>query len=559
MKYYIGVDVGTVSVRSALFDNSGRLVKESNRVIQIWSPKPDYYEQSSDDIWNGVLHTVKKILSDSGVTKEQIGGIGFDATCSLVVIGDDGQPVTISPSDKSECNVIMWMDHRAIDQAGRINSTQHPVLKGSGGQISVEMEPPKLLWIKENLPKTWQKARHFFDLPDYLTWKATGSLSRSLCSLVCKWMYQADESGQNEWDDEFWNIVGLGDIVTEKYQRCGTDVKSPGETCGQGLTNEAAEQLGLVPGTPVGTSIIDAHAGVLGCIGCVAENDDFKMPEITSRLSMICGTSTCHMIMSRDAIFVPGVWGPYYSSILPGLWNSEGGQSAVGKVIDFVVESHPVYEKLKQTSDQEDVHVHTLLHDRLKEMTIENKLSSLSELTKNVHIWPDFHGNRSPLADPGLKGMMSGLTLSSDLDDLAVRYLATVQSLAYGTRHIIEELVKHGHKIEVLYMCGGLRKNQLYVETHVDVTGIPAILPHEEESVLLGSAILGASASGHFLNIQEAVEKMGGKGRLMKPNIRQSDYHDKKYKVFLKMVEHQKEYSMIMNSCSLGYCKSLTS
>lgn len=546
MTYYIGVDVGSESVRSALFDSHGHLISESKQTIQIWSPRAGYYEQSSDDIWSGVVKTVKKILFDSGVKKDEIGGIGFDGTCSLVVIGEEGKPLTVSPSGKLGCDIIMWMDHRAVDQANRINTTHHPVLKFTGGQISVEMEPPKLLWIKENLPDTWNKAQHFFDLPDYLTWKATGSLSRSLCSVTCKWTYQADDKGRSEWSDEFWNVIGLSDFVKEKYQRCGTDVKSPGDVCGQGLTNEIADQLGLLPNTPVGISIIDAHAGVLGCVGCEADNEHFTMPEITSRVSLICGTSTCHMIMSKESIFVPGIWGPFYSSILPGLWDTEGGQSAAGKVIDFVVETHPAYEQLKQIAVQRKLHFHTVLDDRLSELAKENNVPTLSQITKNIHIWPDFHGNRSPLDDPTLRGMISGLTLCSDLDDLAVRYLATIQALAYGTKHIFDVMVKSGHKIELMYMCGGLRKNQLYVKTHVDVTGIPTILPNEEESVLLGAAILGASASNNFSNIQEAMKKMGGKGKLLKPDPEDKHYHDQKYKVFLKMVEHQRDYAAIM-------------
>lgn len=548
MKYYIGVDVGTGSVRSALFDSHGNLVTVATEKIKIWTPSADYYEQSSFNIWNAVIHTIKKILSDSEVKKEEIGGIGFDATCSLVVIGKNDSSITVSPSGKPECNIIMWMDHRAVDQTERINSTHHSLLKNTGGQISVEMEPPKLMWMKENLPDTWKSAIHFFDLADYLTWKATGNLSRSLCSLTCKWTYQADDLGHRGWNDEFWEIIGLDDFVKEKYQRCGTDVKSPGDFCGQGLTNEAAEQLGLVPGTAVGTSIIDAHAGVLGCVGCVAEDEHFAMPDITSRMTMICGTSTCHMIMSKEAIFVPGVWGPYYSPILPGLWNAEGGQTAAGKLIDFIVETHPAYQKLKDTASERNLHIYEVLEDRLLQLTNEHKVSAMSQLTKHLHIWPDFHGNRSPLSDPALKGMLSGLTLSSDIDDLAVKYLATVQALAYGTRHIIDEMVKSGHKIELIYICGGLSKNHVYVKTHVNVTGISAILPNEQESVLLGAAMLGASASGNFDNVQDAVKQMGGKGKLIRPDLQERQYHDKKYQVFHRMVQHQREYTATMDS-----------
>jgi ribulose kinase len=75
-------------------------------------------------------------------------------------------------------NIIMWMDHRAEKQTKFINELNHPLLKFVGGKISVEMEVPKLLWLKENLRDSWASADRFFDLPDFLTWKATGVDSR---------------------------------------------------------------------------------------------------------------------------------------------------------------------------------------------------------------------------------------------------------------------------------------------------------------------------------------------------------------------------------------------
>ncbi|TIW51375.1 MAG: ribulokinase, partial [Mesorhizobium sp.] len=151
--------------------------------------------------------------------------IGFDATCSLVVIGDDGEPLPVGRSGDSDRNIIVWMDHRALDQTRRINALRHPVLDYVGGVISPEMETPKLLWLKENLPETFAKARHFFDLADYLTWRVTGSLARSVCTLACKWTYLGHE---RRWDDSYFHAVGLGGLADEGFARIGTEVVDPG-------------------------------------------------------------------------------------------------------------------------------------------------------------------------------------------------------------------------------------------------------------------------------------------------------------------------------------------
>ena len=103
-------------------------------------------------------------------------GIGFDATCSLVAVDESGQPVTVSLSGDPQRNIILWQDHRAVEEAKEVNSSQHPVLSFVGGCISPEMQPPKLLWLKRHLYEDcWKKAGHFFDLADYLTYKATSS------------------------------------------------------------------------------------------------------------------------------------------------------------------------------------------------------------------------------------------------------------------------------------------------------------------------------------------------------------------------------------------------
>lgn len=106
---------------------------------------------------------------------------------------------------------------------------------------------------------------------------------------------------------------------------------------------------------------------------------------------------------------------------------------------------------------------------------------------------------------------------------------------------------KAGHSVEIIYMCGGLSKNSLYVETHANVLGLPVVLPQEEESVLVGSAVLGASASKDFSTIQDAMLSMCGEGTVTEPSKSEAEFHDKKYQVFRKMVEDQKQYRAIMN------------
>ncbi|XP_072022045.1 LOW QUALITY PROTEIN: FGGY carbohydrate kinase domain-containing protein-like [Amphiura filiformis] len=499
---FVGVDVGTGSVRAALVDAKGTILKTCQHVIKIFEPQPGYYEQSSDNIWEACRTAVKGAVGD--INPEKVKGVGFDATCSLVVLDDKFQSITVSPTGCPTRNIIMWVDHRPETQTNSINATKHKVLKFVGGQMSVEMQPPKLLWLKQNMPNTWSKAGHFFDLADFMTWKATGATSRSLNTLVCKWAYQPNSEGARHWDDSFWQQIGLGDLIENNYAKIGSEVLKPGTPVGSGLTAEAAKEFGLCEGTAVGTGIIDCHAGGVGMLACNVEG--FNLPcqdkPITSRLALICGTSSAHIAVNQDPLFVPGVWGPFYSVMHPELWTHEGGQSIGGKLIDHVIHTHPAFKELEERASKSGESVYETLNNMLPSIAALRRSSSPATLTKDLHMWPDYHGNRSPLADPTLKGMISGLTLSTSIEDLAIKYLATVQALAHGTKHVNDAMESSGHKFATLFACGGLSKNSLFLQVHADITGLPIVLPKETECVLVGSAILGAAAAGHYTNVQ---------------------------------------------------------
>lgn len=538
----LGVDVGTSSARAGLFDATGARRGVGVAPFETWRDTDDFVEQSSEGIWRACGEAIRAALEDAGAAPDDVAAIGFDATCSLVVVDAEGRPVSVSPSADDDRNVIVWMDHRAMDQTARINATGHDVLKYVGGTMSPEMEPPKLLWLKEHRPESWARAARFFDLPDWLGFRASGADARSLCTTVCKWTYVGKEG---RWDDSFFRQIGLGDLVDEGYRRIGTAIRPMGERAG-GLTEVAARELGLAPGIDVAVSIIDAHAGGLGLLGAHVEGDtSIDAAGLETRLALIGGTSSCHMAVSAEPRFIEGVWGPYWSAMVPGMWLTEGGQSATGALIDHVIRSHARGAELEADARREGTTVYAKLNERLD--ALAEAVSFPAALTRELHVLPYFHGNRSPRADPTLRGMISGLKLTDSVDALALAYLATIQAIAHGTRHIVDALNGAGYAIDTLVATGGDIKNPVFVREHADATGCRVVLPEEDEAVLLGAAMLAAVASGATPDLVTAMRTMSRARTTLAPggdDVRA--FHEKKHRVFHRMHADQLAYRASM-------------
>lgn len=542
MPYFLGVDVGTGSARAGVFDEVGILKGTFAHDIPAFRPRPGYVQQSSADIWTAVSTAIRGAVNAADIGGAEVAGIGFDATCSLVVTDAASSPVSVCPDGASDQDVIVWMDHRALKDAEEINKIGGAVLSHVGGTISPEMEMPKLRWLKRELPDSWATAARFYDLPDWLVHRATGGETRSLCSTVCKWTYLGHKGRDGVgWDNAFLDSIGLSELTQDNHAAIGATLAAPGDVAGH-LSATTSAELGLAEGTPVSASLIDAYAGALGTLG-VAGKDTLNL---TERLAVIAGTSTCHIGVSVEPVFVPGVWGPYFDVMLPGLWANEGGQSAAGALLDAVIARHSAADYLRAQATGEGRRISELLDARLTAMGPETAI-----LTHDRHVQPDFIGNRSPLAEPERKGAIVGLTLDTGADDLALDYLATIQALAYGTRHIIEEMRAAGAPIGALVVSGGLARNALFVREMADATGAQVIVPAQTEPVMLGSAILGAVAGGAYPDLESAMTAMSGSGEIIEPRADLAAYHTRKYRVFRQMQRDYAHYLTLMQEESL--------
>ncbi|WP_250523312.1 MULTISPECIES: FGGY-family carbohydrate kinase [unclassified Caballeronia] len=522
-RYVVGVDVGTGSARAGIFDTAGNMAASAKKDITLFHESGGIVEQSSGEIWSAVCHAVKAALAQAAIAPESVAGISFDATCSLVVLGDGGKPLPVGPSEQAERDIVVWMDHRAIGQAERINATGHAVLKYVGGRISPEMETPKLLWLLENRPRVFDAAWQFFDLTDFLTWRATGDTSRSVCTVTCKWTYLAHE---RRWDESYFRTIGLGALADEGFARIGQQVVEPGTRLGNGLTERAAAELGLIAGTPVGAGVIDAHAGGIGTVG--AQGD----PE--SCLAYVFGTSSCTMTTTAEPVFVPGVWGPYFSAMVPQAWLNEGGQSVAGAAIERLLAMHPAAAEATLRAKERGESLPAMLAGLAAQAS--GSLSDAVKLADGLYVVPEFLGNRAPFADPHARAVIAGLGMEAGLDNLVALYVAGVCSIAYGLRQIIEAQADAGAPIERVMISGGAGRLDLVRQLLADATGKPVLATQVDEPVLLGAAMLGAVAGGLFGDVRSAMSGMARVEKTYAPATGDlARLHDARYRAFIRL------------------------
>ena len=489
-RYAIGLDYGTESARAVLADVAdGTVVATAvadyahgvmDRELPDGTPLGhEWALQYPQDYLDALESTVRAVLADAGATAEQVVGIGVDFTaCTILPTDETNTPLCMSDRFASTPNawVKLWKHHAAQSQADRINDLAmdrgEKWLKVYGHRLSSEWVLPKVLQIIEESPEVYDAAASIVEAGDWLVQQLTGERVRSSCNAGYKACYV---KGEGFPSSEFlYDARMTGDIL------------APGDRAG-GLTPEWAERLGLRAGTAVATEIIDAHAAVPGC--GVSGQDE---------MVLVMGTSTCHMLMSNERAFVPGVGGVIEDGILPGFYGYEAGQSAVGDHFAWAVRQG-LPDDYRAEAEQPGLSAHDVLTERAaSQRPGQHGLIALD--------W--WNGNRSILMDADLSGLLIGYSLATRPEDI---YRALIEATAYGTRVIVEEVERHGVKVRELVACGGLVQNDMLMQIYADVLDRPIRVAEAQYTSALGAAILGAVAAGQnggYLSIGDATARM---------------------------------------------------
>lgn len=492
----LGLDVGTQSLRAALIDLNGRTLGFATAPIDTQYPQPTWAEQDPEQWWSSARFAVAQVLETVAGSAERIAGIGLDCTaCTVVACDLDGQP--LRPA-------LLWMDQRSHREADDISRTDDPALRFVSGRVSPEWMLPKALWLKRNEPELYDRADRIVECTNWLMHRLTGewTLSKNHCAV--KWNHAGPDGG---WPRRLMTAVGLDDLIGKWPDR----IESLG-TGGATLCRSAAEWLGLRPGTPVAQGGIDAYLGMLG-MGATGDGD----------VAVIVGSSTCHLAQSRAGVFGSGASGCFPDATVDGLYTIEAGQTATGSVLDW-------YRRHFATREQAEA-------DRLGVpvwQILDEAAAAVPPGSEGLIVREDWQGNRSPYKNPSARGVIHGLSLAHGPAHI-VR--AIYEATAHGTRLILEDLVRHGMRLERVVMGGGGARSPLWLQIHADVLGRPIHLTRETESCALGAAMAAGVGAGLFHDFDEAARALVQPDRTIEPIASHGAIHDEQFARYVATYE----------------------
>ncbi len=521
-RHVVGVDFGTLSGRAVVVRaEDGEPLAEAEHVYAhaVMSEElaatgtalpPNWALQDPDDYIDVLREAVPAAVAAAAVEPASIVGIGTDFTaCTMVPVLADGTPLSRHPDWRSHPHawVKLWKHHAAQPQADRINALAaergEPWLRRYGGRISSEWEFAKALQLLEEDPGLYAAMDRFVEAADWIVWQLCGAELRNACTAGYKGILQ---------DGHYPGEAYLA-ALDPGFARFALDKLSPqlaqlGGRAGS-LTAQAAAWTGLPEGIAVAVGNVDAHV--------TAPAAGATEP---GRMVAIMGTSTCHVMVGDALAEVPGMCGVVEGGIVPGRWGYEAGQSGVGDIFAWFVETSvpPSYHDEARARG-------IGVHEHLTALGAGQAVGAHGLVALD---W--WSGNRSVLVDHELSGVLLGMTLSTRPHEI---YRALVEATAFGARRIIEAFDGAGVPVRELIAAGGLLRNAPLMQCYADVLDMPIAVIESEQGPALGSAMHAAVAAGVHTDIYAAARAMGGsRAGAYRPDPARARAYDELYALY---------------------------
>ena len=419
----LGVDIGTSSCKTALFDPEGKVVAQGGCEYPVSYPRKGWAEQDPAQWWEGVCRAVREMISDNGVDPAEIAGIGTD--------GQSWSAIALDREGNVLCPTPIWTDTRSeeICRETEDRLTAEKLFGLCGNPAKPGYTWPKILWYRKHRPEVFEKTEKILQSNSYIVYRMTGEITQDISQgygLACFDMRKGC------WDEEMCESLGIPRKLLPEIVPCHQIVGR--------LTGEAAKQMGLREGIPVAAGGLDAACGTLGA-GVVSPG------QTQEQGGQAGGMSICINQYAADPRLILGF------HVVPGRWLLQGGTTGGGGALKWLRET------------------------MCPELSFA-EMSALAETAEpgsgGVTFLPYMAGERSPIWDPKACGVFFGLNFGVTRGQM-IR--ACMEGVAYSLRHNLETAAEAGARADVLRAMGGSANSRIWTQIKADVTGCGIEVP----------------------------------------------------------------------------------
>ena len=475
---YVGIDLGTSSVKLLLMDEKGGIRKIVSREYPLYFPQPGWSEQKPEDWFEKTMEGLKELLSDCD--RSQVAGISFGGQMHGLVILDE-QDQVIRPA-------ILWNDGRTAAQTTWLNTViGKEKLSGYTANIAFAgFTAPKLLWVRETEPENFARISKIMLPKDYLTYRLTGVHATDLSD--ASGMLLLDVKNR-DWSDEMLEICHIKreqlPALYESYEAVGT------------LKSDIAAALGLSEKVKVAAGAGDNAAAAVGT-GTVGDG----------RCNISLGTSGT-IFISSDRFGVD----PY--NALHAFDHADGHYHLMGCTLSAASSNEWWMRDILNTRDYGEE---------------QKEITKLGE--NHVFYLPYLMGERSPHNDPAARGTFIGMTMDTSRADMTQ---AVLEGVAFSLRDCLEVARSLGIRIERTCMVGGGAKSPLWRKIMANVTGLKVDVPACEEGPSLGGAMLAMVACGEYPDVAAAAKAIVKIKETVEPEKELTEKYDHRYEQYRKI------------------------
>lgn len=535
-KYTIGIDFGTLSARAVLVDiNSGEVLTDAvfeypHGVMDASLPSgvalpPDFALQHPRDYLEAFEKTVSEVIGSSGVSPDDIIGIGIDfTTCTVIPVKADGTPLCFDEKFKNDPHSYakLWKHHAAQPQADRLNEAAEKfapqILERLGGKTSSEWLFPKIMEVLEKSPEVYENTAYFIEGGDFISWMLTGRQTRSYVFASYKALYLHD-LGYPPKEMLRHLDLRLENVVEEKLT-APMVYTCEAAGCVDGLSKERFGAKSDAPWLKAGTAVAcpepDAHCAA-PALGMKGSGDMFA----------IFGTSSNYMLISDEYKIIPGICGVVKDGLIPRYNAYESGLCCFGDHFAWATQNICTAEYREEAKARgiSDIQL------------ISEKAEALAPGESGIIALNWWNGNRNILVDASLSGMFLGMTLRTKPEEM---FRAIVEANAFGTRVIIENFEKHGVTVDRMTAAGGItRKSPFVMQTLADILGKTLCVSGYLHSSALGSAIYASVAAKGHPSLKSAVAAMADPcDTVYRPRPEAKAVYDQLYKEYLTLHDY---------------------